>query len=372
MHRKENMSDPTSVSKGFSVSYAESREKFLGAAKAAGAKLSSVPHPENGPDGEDLYMDFACVGSDDGKVAIVIVSGTHGIEGFCGAGVQTNILRDAQVLDQFRNIKLIFLHGHNPHGFAWLRRVNEENIDLNRNYVDFSEQQEMNEAYLCVKDLILPAKFDDGSERLMSAWIEKNGLDEYQKVILGGQRVDRNGVFYGGMSPTWSNKTVHEVLPKLTAKQYVVGMMDIHTGLGPYGHGDLIHAYPKGSKEYDDLRAWYGEEMIGINAGEYGDVVAAVPRGPIVSSLDLILPDKQSYAFVIEYGTVEFERVIKALRADNWLHINGDLGSARGREIKDEMRACFYCESDEWRNLIWDRALWSLEKLCQGLTQLSG
>ena len=366
------MSTNNVVSDGFSTSYLESRRKFLEAAAAAGAEITSIAHPEKGPEGEDLFMDFACIGPNDAKAAVVVVSGTHGIEGFCGSGVQTNILRDDRSLSKFSKIKLILLHGHNPHGFAWLRRVNEDNVDLNRNYVDFSEPQEMNEAYLGVKDLVLPIEFNDDSEEAMSTWIEENGLDQYQKVIMGGQRVDPDGIFYGGTSTAWSNKIVHDILPKLTTNQEYVGLMDVHTGLGPYGHGDLIHSYAKGSREYDDLRAWYGEEMIGINAGEYGDVVAAVPRGPIVSSLDLILPGKQSYAFVIEYGTVEFERVIKALRADNWVHINGDLNSPEGKEIKGEMRACFYCESDEWRKLIWDRGLWSIEKLAAGLSQLSG
>lgn len=27
------------------------------------------------------------------------------------------------------------------------------------------------------------------------------------------------------------------------------------------------------------------------------------------------------------------------------------------------MRACFYDESPEWRGKIWDRALWSIERL---------
>lgn len=367
------MPNNTAVSDCFSTTYEDSRSKFIEAADKVGAAVTSISHPTKGPEGEDLFMDLACVGPDDARAAVVVVSGTHGIEGFCGSGIQTNLLRNTEdSLDKLNGLKLILLHGHNPHGFAWLRRVNEDNIDLNRNYVDFSEPQEMNEAYLGVKDLVLPDEFDNESENAMSAWIEENGLDEYQKVVMGGQRVDPNGIFYGGTSAAWSNKTVHDILPKLTANQEYVGLMDVHTGLGPYGHGDLIHSYAKGSREYDDLRAWYGEEMIGINAGEYGDVVAAVPRGPIVSSLDLILPEKQSYAFVIEYGTVEFERVIKALRADNWLHINGDLESPRGKEIKDEMRACFYDESDEWRKLIWDRALWSLERLSNGLNKLAG
>ena len=363
------MSAKNAVSDCFSTSYQESRRKFLDAAAAMKAELTSIPHPEKGPDGEDIFMDVACVGADDSKAAIVVVSGTHGIEGFCGAGIQTNVLRNTDaVLDKLDGTKLILLHGHNPYGFAWLRRVNEDNIDLNRNYVDFSEPQEMNEAYLAVKDLVLPAEFNDESEAALSAWIEEHGLDEYQRVIMGGQRVDPEGVFYGGMHETWSRKMVFDIVPRLTDKQENVALIDIHTGLGPYGHGDLIHAYPKGSHEYDDLRAWYGDEIIAYIAGEYGDVVAAVPRGPVVSSLDLILPNKRSYAYVIEYGTLDFERVIRAIRADNWLHLKGDLDSEKGREIKDEMRACFYSESDEWRQMIWDRALWSIDRLVDGLS----
>ncbi len=362
---------PSSISDCFGVSYEESRKKFIDAAAACGAEVSSIPHPGKGPEGEDLFMDFACLGSDTAEVALVVVSGTHGIEGFCGSGVQTKILSDTNVRQKLQPIKLILLHGHNPHGFAWLRRTNEDNIDLNRNYVDFSEPQESNTAYLGVKDLVLPREFNDESEAALNDWIAGNGLDQYQKVIMGGQRVDPDGIFFGGTAATWSNRIVHEQLRKLTTNQQLVGMIDIHTGLGPFGHGDLIHAYAKGTKEYDHLRSWYGEDMIAINAGEYGDVVAAVPRGPIVSSLDLILPEKQSYAYVIEYGTLEFDRVIRALRADNWLHKHGDLNSSRAQEIKAEMRACFYSETDQWRGMIWDRAWWSIEKLADGMTTLA-
>ncbi|MFK7732187.1 MAG: DUF2817 domain-containing protein [Pseudomonadales bacterium] len=342
----------TALSEAFSTSYQSSRTKFLHAAGKAGAQILSVAHPDKGPDGEPLFMDFASVGDSNAKCALVLVAGTHGIEGFCGAGIQINLLSNESVLDALKDTRLILVHGHNPHGFAWLRRVNEDNIDLNRNYVDFAEPQEVNEPYNGVKNLILPKVFNEASENALAEWTEANGLDQFQKIVMGGQRVDAQGLFYGGTTPAWSQMTMRETLPTLVENQSIVGLIDIHTGLGPYGHGDLIHAYAKGSEQYDQLRAWYGEEMIAINAGEYGDVVAAVPRGPIVSSLDLLIPDKQSYGYVIEYGTVEFERVLKVLRADNWLHVHGDLDSEQGLEIKDEMRASFYCESDEWRQKI--------------------
>ena len=357
------------IARYFSLSYTESREKFLAAAEQAGASVNSVKHPLLGPEGEDLYMDVACLGPEGAESGIVIVSGTHGIEGFCGAGVQIALLSNPVELEKFRDLRLVLIHGHNPHGFAWLRRVNEDNIDLNRNYVDFSQEQDANEYYLEVKELVLPEQFNEDSEAAMQQWVKDNGIENYQKAVMNGQRIDPQGIFYGGLKASWSNQTMHRVLPEALAGQKNVSLMDIHTGLGPYGHGDLIHAYPKGALEYDTLAQWYGDEMIAIAAGEYGEV-EAVPRGPIVSSLDTILPNGKSFAFVNEYGTVDFDRVIKAIRADNWLHITGDLDSEQGRAIKQEMRDCFYCVKDEWRQMIWDRAIWSFEQMAAGLRAL--
>lgn len=353
----------------FSLSYFESRDKFLAAAAQAGASVKSVKHPFQGPEEEDLFMDVACIGPADAESGIVVVAGTHGIEGFCGAGVQVALMSNRAELEKFRDIRLILIHGHNPYGFAWLRRANEDNIDLNRNYVDFSEPQDGNEDYLAVRDLVLPEAFNEDSEAAMQQWIVDNGVDKYQKAVMDGQRVDPQGVFYGGLEASWSNRTMHEVLAELLSGQKNVALMDIHTGLGPYGHGDLIHAYPKGSPEYDTLARWFGDEMIAIAAGEYGET-RAVPRGPIVASLDTMLPNHRSFGFVNEYGTVEPDRVLKAIRADNWLHIKGDLDSEQGRAIKQEMRDCFYCVEDEWRQKIWDRAIWSFEKMADGLRSL--
>ena len=32
-------------------------------------------------------------------------------------------------------LRCVLLHALNPYGFAWLRRVNEHNVDLNRNFL---------------------------------------------------------------------------------------------------------------------------------------------------------------------------------------------------------------------------------------------
>ena len=73
----------------FAVDYADAREKFLDAAKAAGAKLWQFEHPLMGPKGEALGTDIAWLGSLGARNIVVAGSATHGVEGFCGSGCQT-------------------------------------------------------------------------------------------------------------------------------------------------------------------------------------------------------------------------------------------------------------------------------------------
>ena len=340
--------------------YQAARGKFLEAVRGAGGRITSHLHPDKGIEGEDLYLDVAELGDTDAKDGLLIVSGTHGIEGYCGSFIQSALLHDQAQLEAMQHLKLVLVHGHNPYGFSWKRRTNENNVDLNRNYVDFSEELEMNHAYAEVKDLIVPAEFDPNSFANVEQWIADNAMDKLQTVVMSGQRIDPQGVFYGDTKPSWSRETMFRILPELFRTQQRVFAIDVHTGLGPFGHGDPIHAYPKGSKEYELLRDWYGEEMIAINAGEYADMVSAVPRGPLVSSLDLILPEHESYAFVIEYGTVELMEIFEALLADGCIHALDQVDTELGRDVKEQMYRAFFSEDEDWLGKIYDRMLWCL------------
>ena len=71
----------------FADSYLEAREKFLKASQSAGAMLTehALPKPY-GPNGDTLLVDVAQLGADDPKSLLILISGTHGVEGFCGSG----------------------------------------------------------------------------------------------------------------------------------------------------------------------------------------------------------------------------------------------------------------------------------------------
>jgi hypothetical protein len=71
----------------FSATYVEAREKFLGASQALGMTVGRAFHPYKlGPDGEALSIDSALLAPGNARSLLVITSGTHGVEGFCGSG----------------------------------------------------------------------------------------------------------------------------------------------------------------------------------------------------------------------------------------------------------------------------------------------
>ena len=91
------------------------------------------------------------------------------------------------------------------------------------------------------------------------------------------------------------------------------------------------------------------------------------PEGPIVLAMDWVLPGKESFAYVIEYGTYPPKDVLGAHMADNWLHAYGDLNSDQGKAIKAELRRVMYPEFDDWKTMIWDEAVDALKKSAQVL-----
>src|SRR5262245_56959198 len=123
----------------FAKDYTEAREKFLAACAFAGASVRSFANPLRGPNGEPLFMDVARLGPADAKRMLVLTSATHGIEGYCGSGSQVTWLRTRGAKSLPAGTGALLVHAVNPHGFAWTRRVNEDNVDLNRNFVDHAK-----------------------------------------------------------------------------------------------------------------------------------------------------------------------------------------------------------------------------------------
>jgi hypothetical protein len=347
-----------SVSDCFSESYAEARPKFCAAAAAAGGEIHSWLNPKGrGPNGEALYLDTARFGPADAENMLVLIAGTHGVEGHCGSGAEIAWLRHGGAAALPNGTGALLIHALNPHGFAWTRRVTEDNVDLNRNFVDHDKAYPRNDGYLALADAILPDEWNEMSraetERAFAAYAQKHGAFGLQGAISGGQYTHPDGIFYGGGTRTWSNRTVRAIARAELSRARRVGIIDFHTGLGPFGHGELICAVPPTSKSFPRARAWYGDEM---TSPESGTSTSAVVVGIMTDAFPQELPDAEVTPIAIEYGTYSVPEVLGAVRADNWLHHRGDLGSALARSLKADMKERFFPSGDKWREMVWARA----------------
>ncbi|MSP88546.1 MAG: DUF2817 domain-containing protein [Alphaproteobacteria bacterium] len=341
----------------FARDYADARRKFLAAAKGAGLKVASYANPNKGPAGEDLFTDVVRIGSPAAKRLVLVNSATHGVEGFCGSGIIVSWLRSGQWKSLPRGVAMVLVHAINPHGFAWLRRVTEDNVDLNRNFQDFSKPLPVNAPYDELHPVILSERWDEAAAaergRMFDAFRQRHGAMALQGAIGSGQYRHADGVFYGGTRPTWSNQTFRAILGKFAVKARDVAFIDLHTGLGPYGYGELIcHAMP-GTEEWTELQAWYGE---GLTSAEAGNSSSAKLTGFIRKAVKEALPEARVRALAIEYGTFAMPATLGALIADNWLHLKGDLASPLGKRIKAEIRRTFYPDEDDWKEMVALRA----------------
>ena len=228
----------------FSDTYHEARTKFLTAAKAAGGNLEYYRHPFLGADSEELYIDVATFNLSGARSVLVLGSGTHGVEGFAGSAIQVGLLAEGIAKNLPSDVGLLFYHALNPYGFSHLRRFNEDNIDLNRNFIDHDKPYPANEGYDELAWLIEPdslSSWQDIKAKLVFAWYRlTKGKLWLQKAISQGQYNHPEGLFFGGNKEAWSNNTLQRVVERHLIAASKVVLIDVHTGLGEYGAAEVI------------------------------------------------------------------------------------------------------------------------------------
>jgi hypothetical protein len=186
-------------------------------------------------------MDVALDGSPDAEYLFIISSACHGVEGYCGSGVQVFAARDAEWRAKARDagVAVLYVHALNPHGFSYLRRTTHENVDLNRNFQDFSRPLPDNSAYAELHTLLLPSQWPPtpDNQAAIATYIQTHGLARFQSAVSQGQYAFPDGMFFGGQAPTWSNTALRQVLRTYAQRARRIAWMDLHTGLGPSGLG---------------------------------------------------------------------------------------------------------------------------------------
>jgi Protein of unknown function (DUF2817) len=381
-----------SIPSAFSSSYTQARAKFLEAAATAGLPVASFAHPVKGKDGEDLAMDVALDGSPDAKELLIVSSGCHGVEGYCGSGVQVFALHDSEWREKARmaSVAVLYIHALNPYGFSHIRRVTNENVDLNRNFQDFTKPlpaSAANPCYASLHDLLLPKEWPPTPENIAACadWMaaraqkdsntpdEASGLRAFQQAVTQGQYSHANGLFFGGHAPTWSNIMLRKVLRQYAQKCERLAWIDLHTGLGPSGHGERIFACKDEATAYERASRWWGNH--GNPNGETpvtsiynGSSASALLTGLMWQSAYEEAPQAEYTAIAMEYGTQSVNEVLNALRADHWLANHPEAPKELAQQIKQQLMDAFYTDTDVWKGQIVSQARQSMFQAVDGLT----
>jgi hypothetical protein len=344
------MTDPAH----FPPDYAEGRRRFLAAAEARGAALSAHAVPAPGPHGEELAIDVAYLGPEAPARVLAVSSGVHGAEGFAGSAIQRQLL--AEQLDGLelpRDAGLLLVHAVNPYGFAAVRRVNESNVDLNRNFLRHPDEHEPNPDYDALYLHVNPERLDEESDAAsraaLLAFAQREGFPRLQAVLTRGQYAHPRGMQYGGAREEASNVALRAIARSETRGARRVAWIDVHTGLGSYGEVEMISELPPGDPGLLRARAFWGGV---VKTTASGESVSAAVCGSIDRGLPQELPGCELTLGCAEIGTVDPVRAFWAMRADNWLHVHGDPDSAQGRAIRAGLLAAFRPDDPAWMRRV--------------------
>jgi hypothetical protein len=337
----------------FAKDYSEAREKVLSASAIVKAEHREFAHEVSGPAGERLTTDVVWLGDRDARNVLVLKGGTHGVELYCGSACMIDILLHGRLP---REWALCCVHAVNPWGTAWGRRENEDNIDLNRNYVDFDADLPRNDLYREIHaDLLLRDLSDIALEASNDAIAKAADLYGARAILMArsaGQYEFPDGLHYGGSRPTASRRIVEEVIRQydLSARANVV-VWDYHTGAGPFGYCEPIYLGEPNGERYEPAKRMFGAWL----TTQRTDNAVTPPQTGLGSELWERLCGPTTYLLGLEFGTYPMTPSGGILRQDNFLHRQTgklDWSSPQTRQVKKALREEYDPQSAIWRELV--------------------
>jgi hypothetical protein len=310
-----------------------------------------------GRDGEPLAMDVVREGHPNADKLLIVSSACHGVEGFCGSGVQIAALQDARWREHASRlgVAVLYVHALNPYGFSHIRRTTHENVDLNRNFQDFSKPLPANPAYSDIQPLLLPEEWPPSPANIAAIgnYLATHGEAALQAAITRGQYEFPQGLYFGGTKPTWSNLALREVLRTHGRRAARIAWIDIHTGLGPSGVGERIYAGRDDPAAVARARDWWGGQGTTPVTSIYdGSSTSAFLTGMMWGALYDECPQAQYTGIAMEYGTLPVLDVLQALRGEHWLNVHPEAPPALAARIKQQMKDAFFTDTDEWKGKV--------------------
>jgi len=346
----------------FPSTYEDSRERFrlslnLLQSKWPDARLESYPLKEH----PDLSIDWLWADARQKENLVILSTGEHGIEGYVGAAMQKMFIEEYAPRLNPENTGLLLIHALNPWGMKHHRKVGENNVDMNRNFVfDGNFDLAINPEFKRIAYLLNP-QYQMHSFRIENLlfWgravksLITEGYATVSQAFLLGQHHTPNGCFYGGTSYQETTKVAMD-LYRQALEEYQTGIQfDMHTGYGPRYQMTVIvsPADPIPSSKamkrfnYPLVQKITADEFYAIS-GDMGEYYYRL--------IEAEYPGKQLFACGFEFGTFGDSLLarIRSLRSmvfENQLHWHGAKDKKTAERVRSEFEKHYYPMETKWR-----------------------
>ena len=306
---------------------------------------------------------------------LVFISGTHGIEAHAGSAVQRYLLENKL---KAQNTSYLLIHGFNLWGFKNGRRVNENNVDLNRAFIlNRSQFQSDDSGYSKLNNFLNPqsqAKFGFISHASFIAnalyQLSQNSIEVLRNAILKGQYSHPKGVFYGGNMAQEQELMIEQLIARYFTTFKKVILVDLHTGYGERGRLHLL-AGPENDPNSIKLKKLFGEGKVDFADKEKFYAV----QGEMTTFFGTKIYEKTKAditGVTFEYGTLDSQKTLGSIESlrrivleNQNFHFPAD--EADSENIKNIYREMFYPSDENWRKTILEQTDLKLSELLKNL-----
>ena len=313
------------------------------------APRATLPYPGASVVGTPFHIDVAQIGDADAQRCVIVTAGLHGVEGIMGSAVQRHWLRTAEPTCATR---VVLVHVLNPYGFTYGRRVDQDNVDLNRNFLLDGE------AYIGA-----PEDWDR-----VASWLgaKGSGMFRYPRLLLtvlrygmkpvvgavaGGQHLDSAGLFFGGHRPSTTCELMRRHLKDWVGLATKVIHIDLHSGMGAHGALTLLASPVKGTPAAHELSARFGEDLRPRSPDvAFYRTTGAMGAWCCSHCINI------DYRFIAaEFGTVPVVKTLLVLAEENWCSWHLPHDHHRTAKARAALLEVFNPISADWRKAIIQR-----------------
>ena len=313
---------------------------------------------------DNLYIDNIYLPSNSEKEnLIVLTTGVHGMEGYIGS-----VMLDVFFDEIYPNIDtektgILVVANVNPYGMKYMRRYNENNVDLNRNFILDWENFDLssNKDYPEVKEFLQPEGeignafwHEAGFYLSLAKEALTKGTDKVSDALLTGQYEYSQGVYYGGNGDEISTAYLKGVFNDCLDNEYKnIVHIDIHSGYGPRYNMVIFNSVYETMTEAETKEAFGYDYVISHDSESFyattGDTTDYFYR--LAESKG---SEKELFSTCFEFGTIgdSFIDSILSLKytidenRQHWYPSNNKITS---EVVQENYYELFYPTETKWR-----------------------